>query len=187
MISPNLPEKLRCHFDPLRSRANPLSTEELCNLLKVLSIHRDELAQFAHFEETHYCRNRIFRNDALDVLLLCWRPTQRTPIHDHTGSTCGVYVVQGEATEIGFNPSGVGLLVPTDCKRLYAGDITVSVDSDAHLVGNFAAPQQDLITLHCYSPPLSSMRVFEQHETFFANYGPITERATSSGFYHHEL
>jgi cysteine dioxygenase len=187
MVLPSLPEKLGGQFDSLLCLSNPLSVDELCTLLHTLSAHRDELEQFSRFDEKCYRRNRIFRNDALDVLLLCWRPSQRTPIHDHTGSTCGVYVVQGEATEIGFNPSGVGLLVPTGSKQLRAGDITVSVDSDAHLVGNFAAPAQDLITLHCYSPPLSSMRVFDQHETFFANYGPITESATSTGCYHHEI
>ena len=165
------------------SREDPLSVDEVCTLLTALAVHADELSPYAHFDPRTYKRNRIFRNDALDILLLCWRSKQRTPIHDHAGSICGVYVLRGEATEIAFKPSGIGVLIPSESKSLHAGDITVSIDSDAHLVGNFAAPAQDLITLHCYSPPLAAMRVFDEKETFFADYGAITADVSSNDLY----
>lgn len=163
-----------------------LSAEEISALLQTISPHATELASFERFDDSSYCRNRIFRNDLVDLLLLCWKHGQRTPIHDHSGSTCGVYIVRGEATEIGFSSSGVGLLVPTVCSRLQRGDITVSVDSDAHMVANFAPRKQDLVTLHCYSPPLDSMRVFSEQETFLHDYQAITVAAATSGYYHIE-
>jgi cysteine dioxygenase len=98
-----------------------------------------------------------------------------------------VYVIRGEATEIGFKPSGVGLLIPDESKRLRSGEITISVDSDAHLVGNFASPAEELVTLHCYSPPLTRMQVFNESETFFADYPSITANAATSGFYNVNL
>lgn len=171
----------------LESLSAPLSRDEIERLLHAVSGQREDLSAFERFEESSYCRNRIFRNAFVDLLLLCWKSTQRTPIHDHSGSTCGVYVIRGEAIEIAFTPSGLGLLVPSDSRQLSQGDITISTDSDAHLVGNFAAPAQELVTLHCYSPPLTSMRVFEEKDTFFADYRSIAACASQSGCYHIDL
>lgn len=171
----------------LENLSAPLSREEIQSLLRTISTHSEELRSYERFEDSSYCRNRIFRNDFVDLLLLCWKPTQRTPIHDHAGSTCGVYVIRGEAIEIAFAPSGIGLLIPKESHELSQGEITVSEDSDAHLVGNFTAQAQELVTLHCYSPPLDSMRIFDEKDTFFANYSSITACASTSGCYHIQL
>jgi cysteine dioxygenase len=170
----------------LTEHTHALSVEAIRALLQTISLHTEELASFERFDDTSYCRNRIFRNALVDLLLLCWKPGQRTPIHDHSGSTCGVYIVRGEATEIGFSPSGVGLLIPTVCSRLQRGEITVSVDSDAHMVANFAPQVQELVTPHCYSPPLNSMRVFSEQETFLHDYQAVTSSAATSEYYHIE-
>lgn len=166
--------------------SNALSVEQIRSLLQTLSLYAHELTSFERFNDTSYCRNRIFRNDLVDLLLLCWKPGQRTPIHDHSGSACGVYIVRGEAIEISFSPSGLGLLIPTFCNRLQQGEIAISVDSDAHMVANFAPQEQNLVTLHCYSPPLDSMRIFSEHETFLHDYGTVTLSASTSGRYHVE-
>jgi cysteine dioxygenase len=163
----------------------PLSREQVCALLQELALYPEELAPYQRFDPHTYCRNRVFRNEFVDILVLCWRTSQRTPIHNHAGSLCGVYVLHGRAVEINFTPSGTGLLIPSRTEELSAGDLTVSYDADAHIVANLAAPAQDLVTLHCYSPPLTSMRIFETRETFLADYDDITVRATSSGCYHH--
>jgi cysteine dioxygenase len=186
MLAHTIPSNLSTALSSIDSRSHPLGINEVCALLATLAACSDELEQFAQFDARTYKRNRIFRNDAVDILLLCWRSKQRTPIHDHAGSVCGVYVLRGEATEITFTPSGIGLLIPSESKSLHSGDITVSVDSDAHLVGNLAAPEQDLVTLHCYSPPLGSMRIFGDKETFFADYSSITAHASTSDFYRGE-
>jgi cysteine dioxygenase len=186
MLATTLSSNLHAALSSIDSRSRPLQINEVRTLLSALAACSDELTLFADFDARTYKRNRIFRNDAVDILLLCWRSKQRTPIHDHAGSICGVYVLQGEATEIAFKPSGVGLLIPGESKSLRSGDITVSIDSDAHMVGNFAAPEQDLITLHCYSPPLTSMQIFREKDAFFADYDAIATRASTSEFYRGE-
>jgi predicted metal-dependent enzyme (double-stranded beta helix superfamily) len=94
-----------------------------------------------------------------------------------------VLVVRGEATEVSFSRSGVELLIPERVERLAPGSVTVSADSDVHLVGNFSSPTSDLVTLHCYSPPLEGMRLYDQGETFLADYADVTTRAVQSGCY----
>ncbi len=180
---PDLIETLRA----LHNRSAAMSEAEVRDLLSALALCRDQLTAFERFEAASYCRNRIFSNQFVDLLLLCWRPGQRTPIHDHANSTCGVYVMRGEAIEIGFKPSAMGPLVPCGSETLGTGDVTVSSSDDIHLVANYSASGEDLVTLHCYSPPLRSMRVYSEHETFFADYSAVTERAASSGCYHVDL
>ncbi|MFN4895648.1 MAG: cysteine dioxygenase [Pseudomonadota bacterium] len=178
-----MPTKLRFLeqiFSKLSERSSPLSQAEIEELIKSLTEAREELASHELFDDAFYRRNRLFSSEQIDILLLCWRPSQRTPIHDHLGSVCGFHVLRGEATEVAFTRSGLGPLVPSETKVIRAGETAISVDTDAHLVGNFAANNTDLVTLHCYSPPLSSMRVFDQNETFFAHYEHLTDYAAQS-------
>lgn len=168
---------------PLKELRRPLSKIEIEQLLCKLLQQIDDLSIFQQFNDLHYSRNRVFQSEFLDVLVLCWKPNQKTPIHDHTGSTCGVAVLNGEATEVVFKPSGTGLLLPGETKSLRPGEITVSIDSDAHLVGNFRAPEENLVTLHCYSPPLAKMKIFGEQDTFFSNYASLASDAIRSGFY----
>ncbi len=181
------PQGLVASLQALHDLTRPLSESEVRELLSSLSQSTKELAAFERFDAESYCRNRIFSNSFVDILLLCWRPGQRTPIHDHAGSTCGVYVMRGEAIEIGFAPSGMGPLIPSGSHAVSSGEVTVSSDNDIHLVANYSSSGEDLVTVHCYSPPLRSMRVFGEGETFFSGYSEATERATRSGCYHVEL
>jgi cysteine dioxygenase len=167
-------------FAKLSERSSPLSQVEIEELIRSLTQAREELASYELFDDAFYRRNRLFSSEQIDILLLCWKPSQRTPIHDHSGSVCGFHVLRGEATEVAFTHSGLGPLVPSETKIIRAGETAISVDTDAHLVGNFAANNTDLVTLHCYSPPLSSMRVFDQSETFFNDYGQLTDYAAQS-------
>src|SRR5206468_2245417 len=43
----------------------------------------DDLRPFRFFKTGTYARHRVFRNEFAELLILCWRPGQRTPIHDH--------------------------------------------------------------------------------------------------------
>ena len=42
------------------------------------AIKREDLLPYLGFKEGNYWRHRIFRNDFVEMLVLCWRPGQRT-------------------------------------------------------------------------------------------------------------
>ena len=94
------------------------------------------------------------------ALALCWRNGQRSPIHNHRGSACGVKVLRGVATETVFVRAPNGMVVPTGSRELAAGFICGSFDEDIHQVSNLQANDGDLVTLHIYSPPLLRMDMF---------------------------
>jgi len=119
-----------------------------------------DLRDVARSDEACYTRNLICSGAVYDLLVLCWRSGQRSPIHDHRGSNCGVKVLSGIATEVTFERSPCGLVYPSATAELQAGSVTASSDSDMHQMGNLQATGCDLATLHIYSPPLQRMGTY---------------------------
>ncbi|MGZ5426018.1 MAG: cysteine dioxygenase, partial [Thermoanaerobaculia bacterium] len=75
---------------------------ELKRVLAELSITLDDVRPFVKFDADGYRRNLMHAGPAYQALVLCWRNGQRSPIHDHRGSNCGVRVLHGAALETVF-------------------------------------------------------------------------------------
>jgi cysteine dioxygenase len=123
-------------------------------------LNLEDLASYMVFHPTRYVRNRVHEGPAYQALLLCWRNGQRSPIHNHRGSHCGVKVLRGVATETLFTRAPNGLVLPVASRDLPPGHTCASADQDIHQVSNLQAGSADLVTLHIYSPPLLRMEMF---------------------------
>ena len=138
---------------------------DLTRRLGRLHVDPDELRAFIQFDPERYRRNLLHAGPAYQALVLCWRAAQRSPIHDHRGSSCGVRVLRGIATETLFARTATGLIYATGSRELAEGSICGSEDSDIHQMSNLQPDGGDLITLHVYSPPLAHMGVYSLTET----------------------
>jgi len=136
----------------------------LISLVQRYSFERSELEPFIRFGTRTYQRNLIFRCTAFEVLLLCWENGQRSPIHDHFGSSCAMKIIAGRATESRFEPGENGLIYPTGSIDHEEGTLSGSQDDDIHQVSNLQSGGKQLITMHIYSPPLRNMNVYYLHE-----------------------
>ncbi len=134
--------------------------DDLVHRLEELAITLDDVRDYVQFGPTTYRRNLMHAGPAYQALILCWRNGQRSPIHDHRGSSCGVRVLAGNATETIFLRNENGLVFPTTTRVLAEGAVCGSQDDDIHQVSNLQPGHADLVTLHVYSPPLLSMRTF---------------------------
>lgn len=134
--------------------------DELVRRIEELTISLEDVRDYVQFGPTTYRRNLMHAGRAYQALILCWRNGQRSPIHDHRGSSCGVRVIAGELTETIFERNSKGLVYPTKTHVLAEGAVCGSQDDDIHQVSNLQAGDADLVTLHVYSPPLMSMRTF---------------------------
>jgi len=128
--------------------------------LESLRLDRDALLEWAHFDERTYQRNPIHCTETYEVLLLCWRSGQRSPIHDHGESSCGVLVVEGVATETIFAANPGKRLIEAQAWRIEAGSVIVSRGGDIHQIANLESPGTDLVSLHVYSPRLQVCRYY---------------------------
>lgn len=165
-----LPQPIQSLVDKIEGYGRPLSPQILSTLLTESELDLKTLHPWVKFDDVVYARNRIAALANAELLVMCWRSGQLSPIHNHKGSACGVKVIQGEATEIVYEHATGGLLVPTGRNTLSVGEIASSFDEDIHQIANLETIDRDLVTLHCYSPPLNNMEIFSETTTFFAGY-----------------
>ncbi len=132
----------------------------LRRLLEDLQVSREDLSAACFFRGERYQRNLIKETPWYELVCLCWHSGQRTPIHDHEGSSCAFLVVEGDATETTFQRTPSGLVVPAATEQHRPGYICASSEADIHQVANAQAPGCDLITLHIYSPQLRHFNVY---------------------------
>jgi cysteine dioxygenase len=159
-MAKNLDDLLR-YLNHLHHRA-PL--KELTAELGDLELGIDDLAAHVRFSERTYRRNLIRASDWYNLWVLCWRNGQRSPIHDHRGSSCAVRVLEGTMTETLFEFAPNGHVKAMFSRDLLPGGVVGSEDTDMHQVSNLQAGTADLVTLHVYSPPLMFMGTYSLME-----------------------
>ena len=150
-------KSLLAYLDDLEERA-PL--QELTARMADLAIDCTEVAEFLRFSDRGYSRNLVRAGPWYNALVLCWKNGQRSPIHDHKGSSCGVRVLRGTLTETLFELTPNGHVKANFSRDLSAGSIIGSEDTDIHQVSNLQLGDADLVTLHVYSPALLWMGTY---------------------------
>jgi len=171
--------KLLHYLDNLTQRA-PI--EALEHHLQSLDLTVEDVAPYAQFDKNHYRRNLVRGTPWYHLLVICWRSGQRSPIHNHAESTCGLKVLRGIATETKFETTPSSLVKAVSSRDLREGHITASQDADIHQVSNLQADGIDLITLHIYSPPLLRMKTYSLTDRAVGEYVPeIFEHCFGSG------
>ena len=133
---------------------------ELTSHLADLEIDCDDVAEFIRFSNKGYARNSLRKGPCYHAWVMCWKNGQRSPIHDHAGSSCGVRVLRGALTETVFERAPNGHIKAVFSRDLAAGGVCGSEDTDMHQVSNLQAGAADLVTLHIYSPPLARMGTY---------------------------
>lgn len=147
-------------FDYLEGLRGRAALNDLASELEDLDIDCEEVAPFIRFSSRGYTRNLIRGGPWYNVLVLCWKNGQRSPIHDHAGSSCGVRVLRGTATETLFEFAPNGHVKAIFSRDLSEGSVCASQDDDMHQVSNLQPGNADLVTLHVYSPPLMYMGTY---------------------------
>ena len=145
----------------LGSTSAPPSLEQFFSWLRESDISPEDLQPYISFKEGNYWRHRVFRNEFVEMLVLCWRPGQRTPIHDHNGSHGGVKIWEGHLWETIFSYDEANGLEYKSGRELAQGSVTGSDVPDIHQLGNPDVSEKDLVTLHIYSPPLGVLHTYK--------------------------
>ena len=125
-----------------------------------IQLTADDVRHWIRYRPDRYQRNSMHIGPAYQALVLCWQNGQRSPIHDHQGSNCLVKVISGVASETIFERGPNGMIFPTSTLHREEGFVTASQDVDIHQIANLQANDAPLVTLHVYSPALTTMNVY---------------------------
>ena len=142
----------------LKGAKERIDLDDLKNRLDDDRLSAESLADYIHFSDERYSRNLLAHGPQFYALVLCWKPGQASPIHDHKGASCGVRVIQGTATETSFAWQGDKLL-PQRVTTMRAGEVCGSFDDDIHEIRNNGS--ENLVTLHVYSPYLDNINLYD--------------------------
>jgi cysteine dioxygenase len=145
----------------LNAQSSPPSLENLNSWLTSVRVTSDDIKPYVGFKEGNYWRHRVCRNDAVEMLVLCWRPGHKTPIHDHNGSHGVVKIHAGLLRENIYKYDATKGLSDESDRECRAGEVTGAGVPDIHRLGNPENSGQDLITIHVYAPPLGVLKTYK--------------------------
>jgi cysteine dioxygenase len=160
-------------------RARP-TFAELQSLLNRAEVGEAELRPYVKFRPGTYVRTRVLRNEHAEVLVLCWRPGHYTSIHDHNGSYSVIRVLAGRMHETLYDYDRERGLCEGESHAWGPGHVTVADIPDIHRIGNAEGSGQDMITLHCYSPPFDVIRTYKVGSTETGTLRPEDPREPGS-------
>ncbi|HEX8174335.1 MAG TPA: cysteine dioxygenase family protein [Pyrinomonadaceae bacterium] len=166
------PSSFNLFLKRLSEMREPPLLEDLHDLLHDLTLTEEDLRPHRGFKAGTYARHRVFRNEFVEFLVLCWRPGQRTPIHDHNGSYGAVRVCEGVMWETMFDLDETRTLFYKSAREWKPGEVTGADVPDIHLLGNPEVSGQNLITLHLYAPPLNVLNTYKVGSSEVGHYRP---------------
>lgn len=134
--------------------------EEIKQWFSALLLRQRDYEPYRVFTPRKYARNLVARSPFAELLMLCWQSGQRTPIHDHGGSVGVILMVEGLMTETMYEHAPEGHVRPYNTYRWGPGGITGADVPDIHQLLNLQPEKRDMVTLHCYAPPLSVLNTY---------------------------
>ena len=169
--------------DGIRRLSEGLITKQkIYDYLIAYQIRADELERYKQWEPNRHTRNKIFRNDMIEVMLLCWPIGAVTPLHTHNGQLGWMTMLEGKLLvenyrKIGCNRPENQQVVGIDClagateidmERLHdefavpGGPLnTVDKTQTIHRIRNLAEWNERAVSMHVYSLPIDSCVVFD--------------------------
>ncbi len=132
-----------------------LDAAELGQLVSGLAATASLWAPLVRIDPEQRWYAKLFDGDHAEVWLIAWDRTQSIDLHDHGDSIGAFEVVQGTLTEHWVDGGAVGQLRQRSIK---AGEQSRFAAGYVHALSNRG--DQPAVTVHGYSPPLTTMRSY---------------------------
>ncbi|MEP7027977.1 MAG: cysteine dioxygenase family protein [Candidatus Eisenbacteria bacterium] len=154
--------------DALLTLPHPFRREDVHRVVSRLRVDPASLRRYQHWSDERYTRTRFYEGERFEILVLCWKEGQTSPIHDHAQSICTMVVLEGAAVTTMYevvesaDAPGRRALVEESTGTLPAGALTTVYGGDIHRVGNPKGSGSGLMTIHFYLPPIPEMLVWDE-------------------------
>jgi cysteine dioxygenase len=142
-------------IDELKHTAREMQLPQLRRFIADLKPEQSEIEPYILFTEDRYARNLVYKCPDFECLVLCWKPGQRSPIHDHSNSICAVYTLEGLLSADNYRKSANGHIRADYSEDFKPGAVLTIQTSEIHQVSNLQ-DTTNLISLHFYLGPLEN-------------------------------
>lgn len=159
-----------------------ITKQKLYEFLTHYAIRSEDLERYRSWQPDRHTRNKIFRNERIEVMLICWPIGAKTPLHTHNGQLGWMSMIEGKLVVENYkkiacdrpeNQQVVGIdclagATKIEMKQLnteYAvpgGPLnTVDKEQTIHRIMNPAEWNERAVSMHIYSLPIDSCVVFD--------------------------
>ena len=170
-------------IDGIRQLSQGLITKQaIYDYLVTYEIRAEDLERYKLWLADRHTRNKIFRNDMIEVMLICWPAGTVTPLHTHNGQLGWMTMIEGKLKVENFrkvecnrpeNQQVVGLDCLAGATQIVMEHLhdeiaipggplnTVDKTQTIHRILNPAEWNQPAVSMHVYSRPIDSCVVFD--------------------------
>jgi cysteine dioxygenase len=159
-----------------------ITKQGISDYMMKYSIRPEDVQRYRRFLDEKHARNKIFRNDMIEVMLICWNIGNRTPLHTHNGQLGWMEMIEGKLFVENFrkidcnrpeNQEVVGMdclagateinMETLDTELVEPGGALNTVDKHhtIHRISNLPEWNTRAVSLHIYSRPIDSCVVFD--------------------------
>jgi cysteine dioxygenase len=169
--------------DGLRELSQGVITKQaMYDYLVTWEIRPQDLERYKLWLPDRHTRNKIFRNDMMECMLICWPVGSITPLHTHNGQLGWMTMLEGKLVvenhrKIDCNRPENQQVVGMDCLAgatriemkhqstelcVPGGPLnTVDKKQTIHRIKNLPEWNERAVSLHVYSRPIDSCVVFD--------------------------
>jgi cysteine dioxygenase len=137
-----------------------ITKQKIYDYLVSYELAAEDLESFKHWLPDRHTRNKVFRNDRIEVMIICWPIGVKTPLHTHNGQLGWMVLLQGKLMvenyhKIRCNAAENEQVIP-------GGPLnTVDKTQTIHRIMNPAEWNERAVSMHIYSLPIDSCVVFD--------------------------
>jgi len=159
-----------------------ITKQKIYDYLVRFEIQPADLERYKNWLPDRHTRNKIFRNDLIEVMLICWPAGAITPLHTHNGQLGWMTMIEGKLRVENYrkvdcnrpeNQQVVGLDCLAGATRIEMEHLhdelavpggplnTVDKTQTIHRILNLAEWNERAVSMHVYSLPIDSCVVFD--------------------------
>lgn len=159
-----------------------ITKQKMYDYLVAYAIRTEDLERYKMWVPDRHTRNKIFRNDLIEVMLICWPTGSITPLHTHNGQLGWMTMIEGKLKVENYrkvdcnrpeNQQVVGMDCLAGATRIEMQHLhdelavpggplnTVDKTQTIHRILNLPEWNQPAVSMHVYSRPIDSCVVFD--------------------------
>lgn len=149
---------------------------EYGNVMKAVKLNESEINPYCFWSNDFYTRNLVEKTKAYELIVLCWNPGQYSPIHNHQGQDCWMYIAKGKIDETQYvvqNQNQNDVVLKETRKAHYRkGQVGyIHDDIGVHIIKNNS--KEKAISIHLYSNPIHFCKIYDPEK------GKVSEKHLS--------
>ena len=134
----------------------------VARLLEDYAGNEGDWSGYRLFNDGFYARNLVEVCDLFELIVICWKEGQTSPIHNHAGQHCWMAVLEGtiEETHYAHPEAGAGGPLAEVCTQTFPSGSVAYIHDDIALHVIRPAAGSSAVSLHLYSRPIKACNIY---------------------------